>query len=89
MLTLNKSMSYTLGNGEKKWVAFRAPADGRYSVYTSGGSYIAYDSDGRPMQSLGSNFYGEMTKGETVYFLLTVTNVKKGKKTVTISATGT
>ena len=90
MLTLNKSMSYTLGNGEKKWVAFRAPADGRYSVSASGGSYLAYDSDSRPLGSLGSSYANkEMTKGTTVYFLLTVTNVKKGKKTVTISATGT
>ncbi len=90
MLTLNKSMSYTLGNGEKKWVAFRAPADGRYSVSASGGSYLAYDSDSRPLGSLGSSYVNkEMTKGTTVYFLLTVTNAKKGKRTVTISATGT
>ncbi len=90
MLTLNKSMSYTLGNGEKKWVAFRAPADGRYSVSASGGSYLAYDSDSRPLGSLGSSYVNkEMTKGTTVYFLLTVTNAKKGKRTVTISVAGT
>lgn len=90
MLTLNKSMSFTLANGEKKWVAFRAPADGRYSVSASGGSYLAYDSDSRPLGSLGSSYINkEMTKGTTVYFLLTVTGAKKGKKTVTVTASGT
>ena len=92
LLTLNNSMSFTLANGEKKWVAFKAPSDGRYwvNIVSEEGSFIAYDSDSRPLGSLGSNFSGEeMEKGETVYFLLTVTNAKTKKQTVTIKATGT
>ncbi|MDE7322409.1 MAG: Ig-like domain-containing protein [Lachnospiraceae bacterium] len=89
MLTLNKSMSFTLANGEKKWVAFRAPADGRYSVSASGGSYMAYDSDSRPLDRLGSSFNREMSKGMTYYFLVTVTDAKVGRKTVTITVSGT
>ena len=92
LLTLNNSMSFTLANGEKKWVAFKAPSDGRYwvNIVSEEGSFIAYDSDSRPLGSLGSNFSGEeMEKGETVYFLLTVTNAKTKKQIVTIKATGT
>ncbi len=92
LLTLNNSMSFTLANGEKKWVAFKAPSDGRYwvNIVSEEGSFIAYDSDSRPLGSLGSNFSDEeMEKGETVYFLLTVTNAKTKKQTVTIKATGT
>ena len=52
LLTLNNSMSFTLANGEKKWVAFKAPSDGEYSVLSTNGSFITYDSDSRPFGSL-------------------------------------
>jgi len=92
ILTLNNSMSFTLVNGEKKWVAFKAPSDGRYSVniVSDEGSFIAYDSDSRPLGSLKRSFDDQdMVKGETVYFLLTVTNAGNKKQTVTIKAFGT
>lgn len=92
MLTLNNSMSFTLVNGEKKWGAFKAPSDGRYSVniVSDEGSFIAYDSDSRPLGSLKRSFDDQdMVKGETVYFLLTVTNAGNKKQTVTIKASGT
>ncbi len=89
LLTLNNSMSFTLANGEKKWVAFKAPSDGEYSVLSTNGSFITYDSDSRPFGSLRTSYNKKMEKGETVYFLLTVTNAKTEKQTVTIKATGT
>lgn len=86
LLTLNNSLTFTLANGEKKWVAFQAPSDGSYSVTSENGSFIAYNSDSRPIDYLGSCWNEEMEKGETVYFLLT-TNAKP-KGTVTITARG-
>jgi len=89
LLTLNNSMTFTLANGERKWVAFKAPSDGSYSVNTEGGSFIAYDSDSRPLNNLGSSWGQQMNKGETVYFLVTATNYNKLKKaSVTIIASG-
>lgn len=86
LLTLNNSLTFTLANGEKKWVAFQAPSDGSYSVTSENGSFIAYNSDSRPIDYLGSRWNEEMEKGETVYFLLT-TNAKP-KGTVKITARG-
>lgn len=86
LLTLNNPLTFTLANGEKRWVAFQAPSDGSYSVTSENGSFIAYNSDSRPIDHLGYSWTDEMEKGETVYFLLT-TNAKL-KGTVTITATG-
>jgi len=89
LLILNNSMTFTLANSERKWVAFKAPSDGNYSVNTDGGKFIAYDSDGRPLNDLGSSWGQQMNKGETVYFLVTATNSNKLKKaSVTITASG-
>lgn len=90
LLTLNNSMTFTLANGEKKWLAFKAPSDGSYSVTAKGGSFIAYDSNSRPLGYLENTWNNkEMEKGETTYFLLTAANSDKLKKTsVQIIASG-
>lgn len=93
LLPFNKSMTFTLANGEKKWVAFKAPSDGSYVVTATGGSFIAYDSDSRPLGYLENSWNDDssstMEKGETVYFLVTAANNNKLKKaSVTIKATG-
>lgn len=93
LLPFNKSMTFTLANGEKKWVAFKAPSDGSYVVTATGGSFIAYDSDSRPLGYLENSWNDDssstMEKGETVYFLVTAYNNKSSKASVTITATGT
>ncbi len=94
LLTLNNSMTFTLTNGEKKWVAFKAPSDGIYSAGTNGGSFIAYDSDSRPISNLGSSWTDQsMDKGEIVYFLVTAVNNSSKKPpqkaSVTIRVSGT
>lgn len=88
LLPFNKSMTFTLANGEKKWVAFKAPSDGSYVVTADNGSFIAYDSDSRPLGYLGSSWSDETEKGKTVYFLVTAYNNKSSKASVTIKATG-
>lgn len=92
LLPFNKSMTFTLANGEKKWVAFKAPSDGSYVVTATGGSFIAYDSDSRPLGYLENSWNDDssstMEKGETVYFLVTAYNNKSSKASVTITATG-
>lgn len=88
LLTLNNSMTFTLANGEKKWVAFKAPSYGYYFVTADNGSFIPYDSDSRPLGYFDSNWSGEKEKGETVYFLVTANDNKLRKASVTITATG-
>ncbi len=94
LITLNNSMTFALANGEKKWVAFKAPSDGIYSAGTNGGSFIAYDSDSRPISNLGSSWTDQsMDKGEIVYFLVTAVNNSSKKPpqkaSVTIRVSGT
>lgn len=88
LLTLNNSMTFTLANGEKKWVAFKAPSYGYYFVTADNGSFIPYDSDSRPLGYFDSNWSDEKEKGETVYFLVTANDNKLRKASVTITATG-